>query len=137
MIGSSATTLGQTPYRCAVPDGFFDEVAEALESDTAEDIADAVLAVCTQRGILHPELEEIPDDELRAEEIRDVFSLLGSVTDAVSDGTIVPRRLRVDDELDSSMAQAWQAFTDEAADPEAEAATAAMLKDGKPAGNLS
>jgi hypothetical protein len=90
--------------------------------------------VCTGRGILHPELEDEPDTQQRADELHEVFSLLAAVTDAVADGTIVPRRLRTTDQLDPEMAAAWEAFTDAAADGDAEDAVQNMLTEGKPNG---
>lgn len=118
----------------AVPEGFFDEIATVLENETAEQIADSVISVCTRRGILHPELEEYPDDELRAEEVREVFDLLAAVTLAVTDGTIAPSGVHVDPgdiELDPEMARVWKSFVEDAADPEAAEAAASMLERGK------
>lgn len=115
-----------------VPAGFFDEVAASLETESASEIAEAVIDVCTRRGILHPELDDEPDAELRADELREVFSLLAVVTDAVSDGTIQPSRVRIVDEMDPGMAAAWDAFTAAAADPQADEAVATMLAEGKP-----
>lgn len=134
---SAPTDAAQLVQRTPVPEGFFEEIAASLETETAEDIADAVIEACTRRGILHPELEEDPEDELRAEEVREVFALLASVTYAVADGTIVPSRTRVADEVDLDMAKAWESFVDDAADPEAAAASAAMLNDGKPIKTVS
>lgn len=109
------------------PEGFFDEIAAQLDTESAEEIAEAVIGTCISRGILHPELEEEPDDELRAEEMREVFGLLTLVTDAVADGTIVPRRLRFLDSMDPRMEEAWESFTDAAADPESATATARLI----------
>lgn len=130
MSGPSATADAPAP---SVPEGFFDEIATLLEDESAAQIADSVISVCTRRGILHPELEENPEDELRTEEIREVFDLLAAVTLAVTDGTIAPTGVRVDraDEMDPDMAQAWESFVEAAADPEAAAAAAAMLDKGK------
>ncbi|BBX87888.1 hypothetical protein [Mycolicibacterium aubagnense] len=113
------------------PKGFFHEVASMLHTESAEEIAEAVITVCTRRGILHPELDEDLDDELRTQEIREVFDILSMVTDAVADGRIVPSGVHVDDEIDPDMAAVWESFVDDAADPETAAAAATMLNDGK------
>jgi len=136
MTGSMAPTgTASSTQRVPVPDGFFAEIATALHTETAEEIADTVIAVCIRRGILHPELEEDPEDELRAEEVREVFGLLAAVTDAVADGTIIPSGVHVTDEMDPDMAAAWEAFVDDAADPQAAAAAAAMLNGELPDGH--
>ena len=57
-----------------VPEGFFEEIAAALRTETAEDIAETVIAACISRGIVHPDLEEDPDDELRAVQMGEVFA---------------------------------------------------------------
>ncbi|MEN4461015.1 hypothetical protein ABFV47_27510 [Mycolicibacterium fortuitum] len=114
-----------------IPDGFFDEIAAALETETAEEISEAVIAACTGRGILHPELEEDPDDELRAEEITEVFALLAAVTAAVADGTIIPSRVRPCDEVDRAMAAAWENFAADAADVGTAEVSATMLTTGR------
>ena len=115
-----------------IPGGFFAEIAAMLETEAAEELADAVITVCTRRGILHPELEEDPADELRTEQVREVFVLLDAATHAVSDGTIVPSRVPVADELDPDMAALWYGFVDDAADPEAAAEVERMLATGAP-----
>ncbi|WP_232490807.1 hypothetical protein [Mycobacterium dioxanotrophicus] len=114
-----------------IPDGFFDEIAATLETETAEEISEAVIAACTGRGILHPELEEDPDDELRAEEIAEVFALLAEVTAAVADGTIIPSRVRPSDDVDGAMAAAWESFAADAADASTAEVGAAMLTTGR------
>ena len=53
-----------------VPGGFFAEIAALLETEAAEELADAVITVCNQRGILYPDLEDDPGDELRAGQLR-------------------------------------------------------------------
>lgn len=113
-----------------VPEGFFEEVAASLETEAASEVAEAVISVCTRRGILHPELEQEPDDELRAEEIRDVFDLLEKVTAAVADGTIVPSHVHAD-EYDPDMAALWEQFTEEAVDTDTGEAVASMISNGK------
>jgi hypothetical protein len=123
------TTTPATPPQ-PVPDGFFDEVAAHLQTETAEEISEVVIATCISRGILHTDLEEDPDDELRAVQMGEVFALVAAVSCAVADGTIVPRGVRFIDTLDPGMAQAWEDFTDAAADPQADAAAAAMLESG-------
>ena len=115
-----------------IPDGFFAEIAAMLETDAAEELADAVITVCTRRGILHPELEEDPADELRTEQVREVFALLDAAAAAVTDGTIVPARVPVADELDPAMAALWDGFVAAAADPEAAAEVERMLATGAP-----
>ena len=126
------TTTPTVPSQPAldIPEGFFDEVATLLETEAAEDIADAVITVCTRRGILHPELDEDPADELRTEQVREVFVLLDAVTRAVSDGTLAPNLVSVVDEMDPEMAALWYGFSDEANDPEAAASVATMLDTG-------
>ena len=123
-------TIEPTQPPLDIPDGFFDEVATLLETEAAEDIADAVITVCTRRGILHPELDEDPADELRTEQVREVFVLLDAVTRAVSDGTLAPNLVSVVDEMDPEMAALWYGFSDEANDPEAAASVATMLDTG-------
>lgn len=113
-----------------VPEGFFDEIAAQLESESAEEISEVVIGACISRGILHPDLEDEPDDELRAEEMREVFGLLTAVTDAVADGRIVPKRVQFADTMDPAMEQAWDAFTEAAGDPTDSEAVAKMLADG-------
>ena len=115
-----------------IPGGFFAEIAAMLETEAAEELADAVITVCTRRGILHPELEEDPADELRTEQVREVFVLLDAATHAVSDGTIVPSRVPVEDEMDPDMTALWYGFVDDAADPEAAAEVERMLATGAP-----
>jgi len=117
-----------------IPDGFFVAVAAMLETEAAEELADAVITVCTMRGILHPELDEDPADELRAEQVREVFALLDAAAAAVAvaDGTIVPARVPVADELDPAMAALWDGFVAAAADPEAAAEVERMLATGAP-----
>ena len=115
-----------------IPDGFFAEIAAMLETEAAEELADAVITVCTRRGILHPELEEDPADELRTEQVREVFALLDAAAAAVSDGTIVPSRVPVEDEMDPAMAALWDGFVADAADPEAAAEVERMLATGAP-----
>ena len=115
-----------------IPDGFFAEIAAMLETDAAEELADAVITVCTRRGILHPELEEDPADELRTEQVREVFALLDAAAAAVADGTIVPARVPVADELDPAMAALWDGFVAAAADREAAAEVERMLASGAP-----
>ncbi|KMV17652.1 hypothetical protein ACT17_15375 [Mycolicibacterium conceptionense] len=117
-----------------VPEGFFDEIASRLETESAEEIADVVIDTCISRGILHPDLEEEPDDDLRAEEMREVFDLLVAVTAAVADGTIVPRLIRQVDVMDQHLDVAWERFTEAATDPEAAAAVSHMLN-GDPEGH--
>lgn len=124
------STESTPPPVTAVPEGFFDEIAAQLESESAEEISEVVIGTCISRGILHPDLEDNPDDELRAEELREVFGLLAVVTDAVADGTIVPRRVQFADTMDPAMEQAWDAFTDAAADPESAEQVAQMIADG-------
>lgn len=131
MSDTDSAVAVPTPPAVAVPDGFFDEIASFLESESASDVAEAVIEVCTRRGILHPELEQEPDAELRAEEMREVFDLLERVTAAVADGTIEPKRVR-DDEFDPDMAKLWEQFTEEAVDTETGDEVAAMLNTGKP-----
>ncbi|KXO90900.1 Uncharacterised protein (plasmid) [Tsukamurella tyrosinosolvens] len=107
------------PQPLRVPEGFFDEIELQLASESAEEISDAVIGTCISRGILHPELDYEPDDNLRAEELREVFYLLDEVTAAVADGSIVPRRLRYADQMDPRMERQWDRYTDDAIDPEA------------------
>ena len=116
-----------------IPEGFFDEIAAMLDTETAEEISDAVITVCTRRGILHPELDEDPTDELRTEQVREVFSLLGAVTTAVSDGTIVPSLVFPDDDPDPALAALWSGFLGDAGDPESAAAMDQMIRTGEPA----
>lgn len=114
-----------------VPEGFFDEVAAMLESEGAEELADAVITVCTRRGILHPELEDDPEDELRAEQVREVFALLDAATSAVADGTIVPGGTSLDDDdFDPAMAILWDDFVVDAMDPKVATAVSNMLSTG-------
>lgn len=115
-----------------VPEGFLDEVASLLDSETAEEISDAVITVCTRRGILHAELDEDPADELRAEQSREVFALLDVVSRAVADGTVVPQAVLVDEEMDPVMARLWYGFVDDATDPESAAAVSQMIETGCP-----
>ena len=115
-----------------IPDGFFVAVAAMLETEAAEELADAVITVCTLRGILHPELDEDPADELRGEQVREVFALLDAAAAATADGTIVPARVPVADELDPAMAALWDGFVADAADPEAAAEVERMLATGAP-----
>ena len=115
-----------------IPGGFFAEIAAMLETEAAEELADAVITVCTRRGILHPELEEDPADERRTEQVREVFALLDAAAAAVADGTIVPARVPVADELDPAMAALWDGFVAAAADPEAAAEVERMLATGAP-----
>lgn len=124
------TTTPATPPESPVPDGFFDEVAAQLQTETAEEISEVVISTCISRGILHTDLEEDPDDELRASQMGEVFALVAAVSSAVADGTIIPRGVRFIDMLDPDMAQEWENFTDAAADPQAAAAAAAMLESG-------
>ena len=124
------TTTETESTESEVPEGFFDEVASLLETESAEEVADAVITVCIRRGILHPELEEDPSDELRVEQLQQLFALLDRVTAAVADGSIVPSSVPVAGELDPQMAPLWFAFAAEAADPEAAAAVEAMLATG-------
>lgn len=124
------TTSPDTPPSLQVPEGFFTEIASMLQSETAEEIGDAVITVCISRGILHPELEDEPDDELRAAQMGEVFALVGAVSAAVADGTIVPAGVQIHDTMDADMEQAWEDFTDAAMDPEAGAAAAEMLRTG-------
>lgn len=98
-----------------VPDGFFAEVSSQLAGLSAEEVSEAVIGVCIARGILHPELEEEPDSELRADEIREVFRLVEVTSLAVSDGTVVPARTD-DEQFDEDMFELWEKFTDDAAD---------------------
>lgn len=134
MAGSMAPagTTSRTTNPSA-PEGFFDEIGSMLHTESAEEIADAVITVCMRRGILHPELDEDVGDELRTQEIREVFDILSMVTTAVADGRIVPSGVHVDDEIDLDMAAAWESFIDDAADPETAAAAATMLNEGKAA----
>lgn len=115
-----------------VPEGFFAEVSSLLDTEAAEEIADAVILVCTRRGILHPELDEDPADELRAEQIHEVFALLDAVTAAVADGTVVPGQVVVIEEVDPQMAALWSGFVGDAADPVSAAAVTQMLETGSP-----
>lgn len=124
------TTTGRD--RVEIPEGFFDEVASLLATESAEEVAEIVIAVCISRGILHPELDEDPSDELRAEQIFEVFSLLDAVTAAVSDGRIVPSAVPVAEEMDPEMAALWYGFVADAEDPEAAAAVASMIETGQP-----
>lgn len=124
------STESTPPPAIAVPEGFFDEIAAQLESESAEEISEVVIGTCISRGILHPDLEEDPDDELRAEEMREVFGLLRVVTDAVADGTIVPSRVKFADAMDPDMEQAWDVFTDAAADPQSAEQVAQMITTG-------
>jgi hypothetical protein len=116
-----------------VPEGFFEEIAAMLDTETAEEISDAVITVCTRRGILHPELDEDPADELRTEQIREVFTLLGAVTAAVSDGTIIPSLVFPDEDLNPALAALWDGFVGDAADPAAADAVAQMVETGRTA----
>ena len=125
------STASAAPPELSIPAGFFDEIAAQLDSEEAEDIADAVISTCISRGILHPELEDDPADELRAQQLREVFGLLGAVTAAVADGTIVPRQFRHIDIMDPDMEQAWEGFTASASDPEAAARTSEMIATGQ------
>lgn len=127
------TTTPATPPEPPVPAGFFDEVAAQLQTETAEEISEVVISTCISRGILHTDLEEDPDDEVRATEMGEVFALVAAVSSAVADGTIIPRGIRFIDTLDPDMAQEWENFTDAAADPHAAAAAAAMLESGSAA----
>lgn len=127
---NAVTVPTSPPGSGDVPEGFFDEIAASLETEGASDVADAVISVCTRRGILHPELEQEPDDELRAEEIREVFDLLEKVTAAVADGTIVPSHVHTD-EYDPDMAALWEQFTEESVDTAAGDAVASMISKGK------
>ena len=70
--------------------------------------------------------------ELRAEQVREVFALLDAAAAAVADGTIVPARVPVADELDPAMAALWDGFVADAADPEAAAEVERMLATGAP-----
>jgi hypothetical protein len=116
-----------------IPEGFFDEIAAMLDTETAEEISDAVITVCTRRGILHPELDEDPADELRTEQIREVFTLLGAVTAAVSDGTIIPNLVFPDEDLDPALATLWSGFVNAAMDPQSAADVGRMIRTGEPA----
>lgn len=131
-IAPPAPAQPQQQQHYEVPEGFFDEIAASLQTESASEIAEVVITICTGRGILHPELEEEPDTQQRADEVHEVFSLLAAVTDAVADGTIVPHRLRTAGQLDPEMAAAWETFTDAAADSDAEDAVQTMLTEGKP-----
>lgn len=124
------TTIPDTPRQPQVPAGFFEEIAVQLQTETAEDVSEAVIATCISRGILHPDLEDDPEDELRAAQMGEVFALVAAVSAAVADGTIVPSGVRFFDTLDADMEQAWEDFTDSAGDPEAAAAAAEMLRSG-------
>ncbi len=126
------TSTESTPFRrITVPEGFFEEIAAQLETESASEISDVVIGTCISRGILHPDLEDEPDDELRAEEMGEVFGLLEAVTEAVADGTIVPRRVQFTDTMDPNLEKVWDVFTESAADPEASAEVARMLGDGE------
>lgn len=98
-----------------VPDGFFDEVSAQLRDLTAEEVSEAVITVCMARGLLHAELEEEPDSELRAEELREVFRLVELTAQAVSDGTVTAAHSD-DEQFDEDMFGLWEGFTDAAAD---------------------
>jgi hypothetical protein len=115
-----------------IPEGFFDEIAAMLDTETAEEISDAVITVCTRRGILHPELDEDPTDELRTEQIREVFGLLGAVTTAVSDGTIVPSLVFPDENPDPALAALWSGFVNTAVDPQSAEDVEQMIRTGEP-----
>ena len=112
--------------RPVAPEGFFDEVAAVLRSESASDVSEAVIAVCTQRGILHPELEQEPDSELRSDELREVFRLVEVVSVAVADGTIIPADVR-EEQFDEGMLTLWEQFIESAADEESEAAVIQMV----------
>jgi hypothetical protein len=114
-----------------IPEGFFDEIASLLETESAEEIADVVISVCTHRGILHPELDEDLADELRTEQVREVFALVDAVTVAVSNGTLVPRRIAVSEEMDPMLARLWFGFVEDAVDLAAADAVAQMVETGE------
>ena len=124
------TTTSDASPDFPVPEGFFDEISAALRTETAEDIAETVIAACISRGIVHPELEEDPDDELRAVQMGEVFALVGAVSAAVAAGTIIPAGVRILDTMDPDMELAWEDFTDSASDPEVAQAAAEMLRTG-------
>lgn len=111
-------TNTETAAQVEVPPGFFEEIAAQLQSGSAEEISEVVISTCISRGILHPDLEETPDDELRAEEMREVFELLTAVTAAVSGGTLVPSGKPFTDIMDPEMERVWESFADDSADPE-------------------
>lgn len=98
-----------------VPAGFFDEVSAQLRGLTAEEVSEAVITVCTSRGLLHPELEEEPDSEMRSDELREVFRLVELTAQAVSDGTVTAA-YRDAEQFDEDMLSLWEGFTDAAAD---------------------
>lgn len=104
-----------------VPDGFFEEVSALLRDESAEEIADTVMLVCTSRGILTDASEAEDDDataELeRARQIDTVFDLLDATTDAVADGRVTPRGGDFQIGADPTMAQLWSVFASAAHDP--------------------
>ncbi|BBY54184.1 hypothetical protein MKOR_14350 [Mycolicibacillus koreensis] len=112
-----------------VPEGFFDEVSAVLRSESAADVSDAVIEVCTQRGILHPELEQEPDSELRSDEIREVFELVEATSYAVADGRVMPADRR-EEQFDEQMLGLWEQFIDDATDEESEQAAAQLASGG-------
>jgi hypothetical protein len=113
-----------------VPDGFFTDVSARLSGVTAEEVSNAVIEVCTARGILHPELDDEPDSEMRADELREVFQLVELSALAVSDGTVVPAR-RVDHEFDEAILDLWSKFTDDAADEAVSERVRALSSDSR------
>jgi len=113
-----------------LPEGFLAETATLLTDTTAEQIADAVLTVCLRRGVLSPELDEEPADALRAEQLGEVFTLLDAATAATADGSLVPARVFVDEELDPDFAALWEDFLYDAQDETAAAAAETMIATG-------
>lgn len=132
MAATTDTAASPAPE---VPGGFLEETATLLHDGSAEEIADAVVTVCVRRGILTPELDEEPADALRAEQLGEVFSLLDTVTAAVTAGGLAPAPVVIDSALDPALAGLWDDFIADAADPEVAAAVDKMLETGEvPAG---
>lgn len=115
-FAGTAADAGADACYSEVPEGFFSDVAAQLGGISASEVSEAVIGVCMSRGILHPELEEEPDSQLRADELREVFRLVELSALAVSDGTLVPAR-NAEDWNDADMAGLWARFSEDAADP--------------------
>jgi hypothetical protein len=64
--------------------------------------------------------------------VREVFALVDAVTVAVSNGTLVPRRIAVSAGIDPQLAKLWFEFVEDALDPAAADAVAQMVETGEP-----
>lgn len=97
------------PSTDVLPKGFLSEVARRLVDGSAEQVSNVTLQVCIERGLLDTDIDAA--DERRADELERVFQILGEVTAAVSDGSVVPSGRRLEEEIDPTMAAIWSPST--------------------------